>query len=399
MYRYRYKAKDVQGKTVIGEVEAANVSAAAKLLRQKGLIVLSINENQGLAFLKKLTERVSNAELVSFTRQLATMINAGLPLTESLMILRAQSKGYMQNIVAEILADVEGGVSLSQALSKHPKMFGKTYIALIKSGEIGGVLDNVLLKLSDSLERQQEFKGRVKSAMIYPVIIVFGMIAVAFIMMVFVIPKLTSLYDQFGAELPITTRIVVGISKILSSYWYFVIVAVVGLVYAFNIYRATAVGKRKVDEFILKVPLVGNLVRMVVLADFTGTLSLMVGSGVSIMEGLNISAEVVGNQVMADALQDSAKMVEKGFPITFAFSKHPDAFPYILSQMIAVGEETGKMDEVLQKVSHVFETESDQKLKAITAAVEPLILIVLGIGVAFLVISIIMPIYNLTQKL
>ncbi|OGM11472.1 hypothetical protein A2Z22_00275 [Candidatus Woesebacteria bacterium RBG_16_34_12] len=401
MNRFKYKAKDEKGNLVTGIVEATNSSNAAKLVHEEGLIVITIKPIREipLNFLKKFQERVTSGSVVSFTRQLATMINAGLPLTEALLILRSQTTGSMQSVIAKILADVEEGESLSTALKKHPKAFNPTYVALIKAGEVGGVMDQVLVRLADDLEKMQEFKGKVKSALIYPVIIVIGMIAVAFIMIVFVIPKLTSLYDQFDAELPITTKILIAVSDFMVKFWPIVILGFGLLVYALKIYIGTKAGKKRYDTILFKLPLIGNLQRQIILAEVTRTLSLMVGSGVSILEGLSISSEVVGNSIIAEALQDSAQKVEKGYPVAFAFSRNPDAFPFILSQMVSVGEETGKMDEVLAKVSHVFETESDQKLKALTSAVEPIILLVLGIGVAFLVISIIMPIYNLTTQM
>ncbi|OGM27350.1 hypothetical protein A3A76_02520 [Candidatus Woesebacteria bacterium RIFCSPLOWO2_01_FULL_39_23] len=401
MKRFKYKARNKDGGVVVGEVEAVNDITAAKLLRQKGLTIISINPKRelGFNFLKKYKEKVTSNDITNFTRQFATMINAGLPVTESLLILRNQSKGRFQAIIGEILSDVEGGHPLSSALAKHPRAFSKTYIALVKSGEVGGVLDRVLARLADNLERQQEFKGKVKSAMIYPVIIVFGMSAVAFIMLTFVVPKLTELYDQFDADLPITTKVLIALSTVMSKFWPFVLIGFAVLLYLFRLYHATKKGKKKIDQLILKVPLVGDLTKKVILTDLTRTLSLMVGSGVSILESLSISSEVVGNTVMSESLDDISTMVEKGFPVAYSFAKHTEAFPPILAQMISVGEETGKVDEVLEKVSHVFEVESDAKLKAITAAIEPLILIVLGVGVAFLVISIIMPIYNLTTQL
>jgi type IV pilus assembly protein PilC len=401
MKRFKYKAKDQDGKVITGEVEATNDKQAARLLRQKNLTIISITPKKDIPFnfIKKYKERVTQGDITNFTRQLATMVNAGLPLTEAILILRNQSKGRMQTIIAEILSDVEEGHPLSASMGKHTNIFSKTYIALIKSGEVGGVLDQVLVRLADTLERQQEFRGKVKSAMIYPVIIVVGMVAVAFIMLIFVVPKLTELYDQFDAELPIATKLLIVVSTFMSKFWPFMIIGVIFLLYLFRLYRGTKNGRRKVDDMMLKIPLVGDLQKEIILADLTRTLSLMVGSGVSILESLNISAEVVGNTIMSEALIDISSLVEKGFPVAFSFAKHSDSFPPILSQMISVGEETGKMDEVLAKVSHVFETESDQKLKAITSAVEPIILIVLGVGVAFLVISIIMPIYNLTTQL
>jgi type IV pilus assembly protein PilC len=400
MKRFTYKAKDKAGKLVTGEVEASSIGIAAKLVHDRGLVVIALAPVRESIFdiIKKFRERITTNDVTTFTRQLATMINAGLPITDALLILRSQSKGAMQKVVAQILTDVEGGESLSVSLARHPKVFSPTFIALIKSGELGGVIDEVLARLADNMEKQQEFKGKVTGALIYPAIIVVGMVVVAIVMMIFVIPKLLSLYGDFDAKLPTATKILITISNAFLKFWpIFLVVLVVG-VYGYLAYRKTPKGRRKTDELLFKLPIIGELQKQVVLTELTRTLSLMVGSGVSILDGLNISAGVVGNVVLSDALKDAAKQVEKGFPIAYSFSKHPEAFPFILSQMIAVGEETGKMQEVLQKVSHVFEIESDQKVKALTSAIEPLVMIILGVGVGFLVIAIILPIYNLTSQ-
>jgi type IV pilus assembly protein PilC len=400
MKRFTYKAKDQAGKEAKGEVEANDEQHAASLIRGKNLFVVSLKSKSSMTLggLNFVSKRISGGDITNFTRQLATMINAGLPLTEALLILRSQSKGPLQEAAAQILADVEEGESLSRAMSKHDA-FSKTYIALVHSGEISGVLDEVLVRLADNLEKQQEFKGRIKNAMIYPALIIVGMIGVSLVMMVFVIPKLTELYDQFDAELPITTRFLIASSDFIRSFWTFIIGGVILFIYFLKIYKKTEKGGRRFDELILKIPIIGDLKRQVILTEITRTLSLMVGSGVSIIEGLSITSKIVGNRVISDALDDSVQLVEKGFPVAFAFTKHPEAFPFILSQMVAVGEETGKMDEVLEKVSHIFEVESDQKVKALSSAIEPVILIVLGIGVGFIVISIVLPIYNLTSAL
>jgi len=400
MKRYTYKAKDKTGKLATGEVEASSDKHAAKLVRGKEFIVISIKLRRETPFniIKTFKDKITPSDIATFTRQLATMVNAGLPITEALLILRTQVKGSMQKMTAQILADVEGGESLSVAIGRHTKAFSPTYIALVKSGEVGGVMDEVLVRLADTMEKQQEFKGRVKGALIYPAIIVGGMVIVGFIMMIFVIPRLTSLYQDFDAELPMPTQILIGFSTFLMRFWpFFLVLGGFGL-YGLSLYRKTPKGRRKIDELLFKLPIFGPLQRQVILTELTRTLSLMVGAGVSILEALGISAGVVGNVVIADALKDAAKNVEKGFPIAFSFAKHPEAFPYILSQMIAVGEETGKMDEVLNKVSHVFEVESDQKVKTLTAAIEPLVMVMLGLGVGFLVIAIILPIYNLTSQ-
>jgi type IV pilus assembly protein PilC len=398
--RYKYKAKDAKNNLVTGEVEAKDERSAAKLVRDQGLIVISITSGGifSLDIVKGFSERISITDVTNFTRQLATMINAGLPITEALLILRSQSNPALQRIVSRILADVEDGQALSNALSKNPNVFSKTYIALIKSGELGGVLDEVLVRLSEDMEKKEELRAKVKGAMIYPAIIMVGMVLVGLIMVIFVIPQLSTLYDQFGAELPMSTKFLIGLSDFTLHYWPIEIIIAIGAFVAFDSYRKSDEGKVKLDELIFKIPVVGDLQKQIILTDITRTLSLMISSGVQLIEGLTITADVVSNSVIKFAVQDIIKLVEKGFPLAFSFSRHPEAFPFILSQMVSVGEETGKMDEVMKKVSHVFETEADQKVKALTAAMEPAILIILGVGVAFLVVSIILPIYNLTSS-
>lgn len=400
MKRFNYKAKDKNGRLVTGEVEAGDARDAARLVRGKGLYVISISPKieSPLSVIQRFRERITPRDVATFTRQLSTMINSGLPITESLLILRSQMKGSMQTVVAQILADVEAGDSFSNSLQRHPKVFSTTYIALVKSGEVGGVMDQVLLRLADNLEKQQEFQGKVKGALIYPTVIVVGMVIVAIIMMIFVIPRLTNLYVEFNAKLPLPTLILIGISNFFIRFWYIVLILVGAGLYGLNLYSATKEGRRQIDALIFKLPVFGELQREVILTELTRTLSLMVGAGVPILEALNITSEVVGNTLISEALKDSARQVEKGFPIAFAFARHPDAFPFILSQMVAVGEETGKMDEVLQKVSHIFEVESDEKVKGLTAAIEPMVMVLLGLGVGFLVIAVILPIYNLTSQ-
>lgn len=400
MKRFNYKAKDKTGKLINGEVEAMDDVNAARLVHGKGLLVLSVRQiyESPIAIIRNLKNRITPSDVTTFTRQFATMVNAGLPITESLVILKSQAKGSMGKVVSQILADIEGGESVSKAFTKHPTVFSPTYIALVKSGEAGGVLDTVLARLADDMEKQQEFKGRVKGALIYPMIIVIGMIIVAFIMMIFVVPKLTSLYSEFNAELPLPTRILMGASDAVIKFWPVTLILVFGAMYGFKLYKKTEAGKLKLDQLQFKIPIIGELQKQVILTELTSTLSLMSGAGVSVLEGLNIASAVVSNAVMSNALKDVSVQVEKGFPVSYAFAKHPEAFPFILSQMIAVGEETGKMEDVLKKVSHVFEVESDQKVKGLTSAIEPIVMVILGLGVGFLVIAIILPIYNLTSQ-
>jgi type IV pilus assembly protein PilC len=400
MKRFNYKAKDKNSKLVTGEVEAVNINEAAKLVRSRGYYVISITAkiDSPFAIIRNLREKIKPSDVATFTRQLSTMINAGLPITEALLVLRSQSKKSMQKVVAQLLADVEAGESFSSALERHPKVFGKTYIALVKSGEVGGVLDAVLLRLSDTLEKQQEFNGKVGGALIYPIIVTVGMIIVVFIMMIFVVPRLLSLYADFNATLPLPTRILIGISSFFVHFWFVMIALIVIGVYVFNLYKSTYTGRRNIDALIFKIPVFGSLQRQIILTELTRTLALMVGAGVPILEALNITSEVVGNTIVSDALKDAAKSVEKGFPIAYSFARHPEAFPFILSQMVAVGEETGKMDDVLTKISHIFEVESDEEVKGLTAAIEPIVMVVLGVGVGFLMIAVMLPIYNITNS-
>ncbi len=398
MKKYKYKARDSKGKLISGEVEGGTQETAAKLIRKRGLVVIEIVESKGSlsSLFNKYRSHVSGSDVTIYTRQLATMINAGLPIVEALSILRTQAKSNLQGVFSQILADVEGGDSLSSALKRHPKVFSPTYVALITAGETGGVLDKVFTRLADNLEKQQEFRGKVKGALIYPAIVVIGMVIVSAIMLIFVVPRLTDLYTQFDADLPLATRLLMGLSGFAVRFWpVLLLLGVVGF-WGYNIYKKTARGKRKIAELKFKIPLIGELQKQIILTELTRTLSLMVGSGVPILDALNVTSNVIDNVIVSEALNDAASQIEKGFPIAFAFAKHPEAFPYILSQMIAVGEETGKMDEVLMKVSHIFEVDSEQKVKALTSAIEPIVMIVLGIGVAFLVISVILPIYNLT---
>jgi type IV pilus assembly protein PilC len=400
MKRFNYKAKDKAGKLVSGEVEAPNILEAARLVHKKNLVVISVKPafTGPLFLLKNFRQKVKSDEITSFTRQLATMINAGLPVTDSLVILRNQTQGGMQKVVAQILADVEGGQSLSTAFAKHAQVFSPTYIALLKSGEAGGVMDQVLARLADNLEKQQEFGGKVKGALIYPAIVIIGMFVVGIVMMIFVIPRLTSLYSEFNAKLPLPTLILISLSNLMIKFWPLCLVLAFLVFIGFSRYYKTKSGHRKIDELTFKIPIVGILRKQVILTELTQTLALMVGSGVSILDSLTITAGVVGNVVVSEAMIDAADNVEKGFPIAYSFAKHAEVFPFILSQMIAVGEETGKMEEVLGKLAHIFEVEADQRVKALTSAIEPLVMVLLGLGVGFLVIAVILPIYNLTSQ-
>jgi len=400
MDKFDYQATTKEGKKVKGQIEAVSETQAASILRSKKLYIVKLTRIEVMPGWMKLFSgfaRVKREDVVHFTRQLATMINAGLPLTTSLSILKFQSKLPVAKMVDEILTDVEGGGSFYKSLQKYEKVFSPVYLSLIESGEAAGVLEKVLERLAVNLEKQAEFRSKTKNALIYPAIITIAMIVVAVIMMVFVIPKLTTLYEEFDAELPFMTRALIGISNFVAKTWYLMGLLLVAGGYSFWRWKKTPSGRATVDKYVLKMPIMGKLKTRVILTELTRTLALLIQSGIPIIEALNIVAGAADNVVFSRSIKQGAKEVEKGIPLAAAIGRY-EHFPPIVSQMIAVGEETGKMDDVLYNLSGYFESEAEQEIKGLTTAIEPLMMILLGVGVAFLVIAIILPLYNLTAQ-
>lgn len=398
---YNYAARDKAGKTIKGTVEAGSEKEAAGLVREKALFLTKLVPKTGtiLSFSLKKLQRISFGDIVNFTRQLSTMITAGLQLQEALSLLIAQStNAAFTAVLKSISREIQGGGNLASALGKYPQHFSTTYIALVKAGEASGTLDKVLDRLAENLEKDQEFRSRVKGAMIYPAIIVVAMIAVFVILMTVVVPKLTQIYTDFGSDLPLPTRILQGLSDFSVRFWWLMaILAVVGA-RAFQSWKKTSLGRHTWDAFILRLPLIGPLQKQIILVEFTRTLGMLSGAGVHILDSLNILVASLGNIHFQEALREITKKVEKGFPLGALFAQYP-LFPPILAQMVKVGEETGKMDESLMRLSVYFERESDQKVKALMTAIEPAIMVVLGVSVGFMVFAIITPLYNLTSQI
>lgn len=396
---FRYTAKDTAGKTLKGKVEAPNSKSAANELHARKLLVISLSlvANGVFEQLNTMLFGVKSGDIVNFTRQLATMISAGLPLANALSILSKQRNGGMSTLVTTILQDIEGGSTLADALAKHPKQFGVMYIQLVKAGELGGVLDNVLLRLADNMEKAQAFKGKTIGAMIYPIVVILAMLIVGSIMMIFVIPKMLSLYKDFDAELPLLTRLLMNLSNFFVNYWWLMmLVGVIGGFVVVQQYKSPK-GRLLVDNALLHFPLFGSLIEKSLLTEFARTLSLLLGAGVSLLQALQIVTDGVSNKIYQGDLKECISQVEKGIPLSQAISQYEE-FPPILQQMMSVGEETGKLEEVLHKLSVYFETETEQAVKNLMAAIEPAIMVVLGVGVGLLVVAIIMPIYNLTSQ-
>ena len=400
MNKFEYRCKDQNGKNYSGLVEARDKSQAARVLLEKGLIITKLNQKtEGMlaSTSLKFFNKVSFNDKVNFTRQLSTMINSGLPLTEALRILEDQTNAAMSKLINEVLNQVESGASLSKALEKHPQVFDRVYIALVRAGEEAGVLDTILNRLADNLEKQKEFGSKVKGALIYPAVVIIGMCAVALVMMIFVVPKLTSLYSEFNAELPLPTKILMQLSSLAVNFWWLGALAVVGVIILFPNLMKQRTFRLEFDRLLFKIPIFGKLRIKEMMADFARTLGLLVGAGVLVLDALNIVRDSTGSPIYEDAISQASDAVQKGFPLATALAQ-TGVFPTILPQMISVGEETGKTDEVLSKIANYFAQEAEQNVKNLTSALEPLIMVVLGAGVAFLVIAIIMPIYNLTSQ-
>lgn len=396
---FKYKAKNEYNETVKGKVEAKTINSAVEVLESRNLLVIRISPltSSSFATIMEMLSKVKQDDIVNMTRLLSTMITAGLPLASALSILVKQSKPEVARLVEQILQDIEGGSSFGDALAKYPKEFPRTYIQLVNAGEAGGVMDEVLERLAENMENAKEFRAKTKGAMIYPIIVLIAMFVVGLIMMIFVIPKLTDMYADFGAQLPMATQILISLSNFAVKSWYFLIgglaLAFVGL----KKWYKTDNGEKTIDGLILKIPIFGVLRQKMILTEFSRTLSLLLGAGVSLLQALEIVTEGIDNRVYRDAMVDTTKQVEKGVSLSEALATHEE-FPIILTQMTGVGEETGKLDEILQKLAHYFGSESEHAVKNLTAAMEPLIMIVLGIGVGAMVIAIVMPIYSLTSQ-
>jgi len=393
---FRYKALK-NGKVVIDKIEAKDIKSVSLYLQAKEIFPIWIKplKEEGTM---SLLDRVGFNDVVDFTRQIAIMVNAGLTLTEALDILKKQvKKPSLHKLIEDLSNEIKAGNSFSSALKKYSNYFSDLYISLIRSAEVSGKLGEIMLKLSDNLEKEREFKGKIKGAMIYPVIILIGMFSVMFIMITFVIPKLLNLYKEFNVELPFTTQILIMVSSFFVKFWPLLILAIVGSVLAFRKYLSTSVGKYTFDSFLLKLPVINNVIKISALVNATRTLAILLGSGISILEALDIVVDATDNAIYQKSFKNVKKKVERGQSLGSAMDEE-GIFPPILVQMAQVGEQTGRLDDTLLRLSHFFEIESELAVKAMTTLIEPAILVILGLGVGFLVMSVITPIYNLTSS-
>jgi len=397
MATFSYTVRDRTGKLQKGRLNGETQDAVSVKLRQMGYIVLALDENLfgALANIKVGDASIKTKAVTIFARQFATMINAGLSLTKCLAVLGQQTESKpLREIIAQLGRDVEAGLSLSEAMAKHSKAFPPIFVNMVRAGETGGVLDEVLSRVAAHLEREAALKAKIKSAMAYPVVLGVLVIGVLAIMMVFVVPVFQKMFSDMGGTLPAPTQLLVDISNTVRSPMIFVIIGVVAaLIWVFRRWKRTETGRYAWDAFRLRMPVFGSLVRKLALARFTRTFGTLVSAGVPILSSLDIVGETAGNAVVERAVQQVRAAVKEGETIAKPLSEAP-VFPSMLVQMIAVGEETGAMDAMLNKVADFYDEEVSTAVDGLTALIEPLAMALLGGMVGFIVISLYLPMFN-----
>ena len=404
MPTYTYTARDRSGKVLIATMEAASQREVAASLRDKGLFVSEIKEpKKGLQADIKLPaflDRVGLRDVTIFSRQFATVINAGLPVVQSLNILSKQAdKNKMRAALNKVREDVETGLPLSDSLSKHGSIFNRLYIYLVRAGEVSGNLDGILERVADYFEKQVALRGKIKSAMTYPAVVLIIALAVTYFLLTGIVPQFAGILDQLGGEMPLLTRILVGISDFLQNYWWLNLIVIAGLVIGTGLYYRTANGRHVIDRILLRLPVLGVLQQKSAIASFSSTFGLLLRSGVNIVESIEITKGTAGNVIVEDILDEGKMAVQRGEQISVTLAKYPLVFPPLVSSMVAIGEETGAVDAMLDKISSFYEREVDEAVAGLTAALEPMLIVFLGGVVGFIVAGMFLPMFAIIGQL
>lgn len=403
MATFAYVGRSRSGAVKKGELVAKSRDEAVEQLRKQSVVVTSLEEKaakEGFNF--KIGSGVSEKDLVVFTRQFGTMINAGLPLIQCLEILSNQSENAaLRKSVGEIKVQVEGGSTFSDALRRHPKVFDDLYVNMVHAGEVGGLLDTILGRLSKYIEKAMKLKGQIKSAMVYPASILGIAFIVIAVLMIFVIPVFEKMFkDMSGGKvaLPGPTQLVIDMSNFAQSSWYIILGGVILAAVAFKKYYATAKGKYQIDKLLLKLPVFGDLVRKASVAKFTRTLGTLITSGVPLLDALTICAKTSGNKIIEEALVNARVSISGGKTISEPLAKS-QVFPKMVTHMIAVGESTGALDAMLGKIADFYEDEVDQAVASLTALLEPMMMVFLGVLIGFIVVAMYLPIFTMAQAI
>jgi type IV pilus assembly protein PilC len=399
---YEYRVRDKDGRLLQGSLEGDSTTLVANKLRSMGYMPVSIEkiESSKLSVELKIpgfSDRVSGKDIAVFSRQFATMINSGLSLIRALNILGEQTENkVLAKIAGDVRLDVEKGDSLSQALGRHPKAFNRLFVAMVKAGETGGVLDDVLLQLASIIEKQVELKRKITSALTYPVAVLGLVLMIVTAMLIFVVPTFKTLYDDLGGTLPLPTRLLMSFSSFVTTYAPFIVVFNIVAVFLFRRWLQSDDGRARWDTIKLRIPIFGKLVHKTAMTRFSRTFAVLLRSGVPILESLEITAETVNNTVVSRAIKDVQDGVKQGESISSPLSHH-EVFPPMVTQMLAVGEETGNIDIMLEKVSDFYDQEIEATVDALTSLLEPLLIVVLGGAVGGMVVALYMPMFKIIE--
>jgi type IV pilus assembly protein PilC len=396
---YSYKVRDKGGKVVSGTLVADNEALVLQRLREQGLTPLEVSKQKKGMNIELTPKKVKLKELSVFSRQFATMVNSGLPILRGLAILSEQtSNAELARILTIVRTDVEQGASLSQALGKHPKAFNDLFVSMVKSGETGGSLDDTLIRLAEMLENEVKLRGKIKSAMTYPIAVVALVVLIMSAMLLFVVPQFKSIYDSLGGSLPLPTRVLLAMSEAFKGYWYIVLGGSFAFRFFFKRWKKTPKGREAVDAAKLRVPIFGTLFHKTALARFSATFSMLLRSGVPILQALEIVSETVNNKIISKAVIDVQSSVREGESMARPLMRHK-VFPPMVVQMIAVGEETGQVDIMLEKVASFYNQEVEAAVDALTSLIEPLLIAVIGGAVGAAVVALYMPMFNIIKMI
>lgn len=401
MSTFSYTVVDASGVQSKGEVEAETLQSVSDQLRQRGLIVLNVGEKkQSKEIELPWTGRVKPADLTIMTRQLSTMVSSGMSILRALNVLERQTENdKLKKVLATVRKDVESGVPLSDALERNPDVFNPLYVSMVRAGETGGVLESSLHRVADQLEKDDALRRQIKSAMVYPTVIVSFALIVLVALIAFLVPVFEGIFEQFDGELPAITKFTVALSNAMTGQWYLFIGGTVGAVYAFRRWKKTDKGRRQWQRFCLRIPMqIGSIVQKVALARWSRTLSALLSAGVPLLQALEITGKTAGNAVVEDAMDDIRASVRSGGAIS-APMKSADIFPPMVTHMVGVGEETGSLDTMLSKIADFYEDQVAAAVKSLTSILEPVMLVVVGGIVGFVVIAMYMPMFKLYDQI
>jgi len=393
---YTWKGRSPSGELLSGEYQTENKEELVSYLRKRKIIITSVREKGAqLAFKLPIKDRVSVKDIGVFTRQFATMINAGLPMVQCLDILAQQTeKEFFRASISRIMTDVEGGATLAEAMGRHPRIFNQLYVNMVEAGEAGGILDVILTRLATFLEKLDQLQRKVKSALTYPAVVAFVAIGATAFMLIFIIPTFAKMFTDFGGELPLPTKIVIALSDFLRNFWWAIVACIAGAVVMLQRYYKTDNGRLTIDKFLLKVPALGTVIRKGAVARFTRTLGTLISSGVPILSGLEITARTAGNRVVEKAVMATRESISQGNTIAEPL-KACGVFPPMVTQMIAVGEQTGALDEMLEKIATFYDSEVDTAVDAMTSIIEPVMIVIMGVVVGGMLIAMYLPMFKL----